>query len=279
MEAFYDALHQTIVESTVMEDQLREGLRNSELSVYYQPKINVHLNQVVGMEALVRWVTEDRVVPPGIFIPIAEQSELIERIGSFVLEESCRQSVEWLDQGFPDLETAVNLSVMQLENPDLPDQVADVINKTGMPAHLLHLEITEGMMMDNHELTISVLEQLKTLGCKIAVDDFGTGYSSLRYLQRFPLDSLKVDQSFVRDLNRDDPESHTIVTAVVRLAQTLGLKVVAEGVEDEDQLQILRSLACDEIQGYLYSKPLCARDYEAWLANRLSVSTVLRAVS
>lgn len=195
-----------------------------------------------------------------------------------MLRRACEQAVEWQQHGYPELETAVNLSARQLENPMLPDEVAGILQETGMQADRLCLEITEGMMMENHDVTIAVLNKLKAMGCRIAVDDFGTGYSSLSYLQKFPIDALKIDQSFVRDLTTD-MESHTIVAAVVRLSQTLGLKVVAEGVEELFQERILKSMACDEIQGYLYSEPLSGEAFERWLGDRMSVSTVLRAAN
>lgn len=275
---YVDEIRQHTLERISMEHDLRAGIEKGELEVFYQPKVNVHLNQVVGMEALVRWSSEAGIILPARFIPLAEESDLIEKIGKFVLGSACAQSTQWRQEGLPDLEMAVNLSARQLQNANLPSQVAAVLEETGMPAHLLCLEITEGMLMENHERSVEILKQLKALGCKIAVDDFGTGYSSLSYLQRFPIDALKIDQSFVGDLSTNR-ESSTIVSAVVRLAQTLGLKVVAEGVEQVAQEQLLRAMACDEIQGYMYSKPLPADEYATWLSNRLSVSTILRAES
>jgi diguanylate cyclase (GGDEF)-like protein len=275
---YVDEIHDRLVRKVAMEIGLRQGIKSGELEVYYQPKVNTALSQVVGMEALVRWQSVDGMVSPAEFIPLAEESDLIQSIGLFVLDTACRQAVDWLAKGLPELEMAVNLSARQLEDDNLATLVGDVLDDTGLPPHLLCLEITEGMMMENHERSIGILAQLKALGCRIAVDDFGTGYSSLSYLQSFPIDILKIDQSFVRDL-ATSAERHTIVTAIVRMAQTLGLTVVAEGVEEDAQAQILRAMACDEIQGYLYSKPLPAVAYEAWLNNRVSTSTVLSAVS
>lgn len=269
-------IQKAMISRSAMESSLREGLRNGQVHVFYQPKVNTLMRQVVGMEALVRWIVDDRMISPDEFIPLAEESDLIDEIGAYVLREACRQSVEWNEAGFPEMQMAVNLSVMQLADPMLPRVVESILNDTGMPASTLCLEITEGIMMIDPEVTADVLTDLKRLGCEIAADDFGTGYSSLSYLQKFPIDILKLDQSFVRDLTTN-ADTHCIVSAVVRLAQTLGMKVVAEGVETAEDERVLRAMACDEIQGYLYSKPLPAVQYEQWLQSRLCVSTVLNA--
>ena len=257
-----------------LESRLREGLQRGEIHVFYQAKINPLLGHVVGMEALVRWITDGELVPPDLFIPLAEESDLIDEIGRYVVTEACRQSRIWREKGYPELQMAVNLSVMQLSNPDLPDEIASVLEKTHMPARLLCLEITEGVMMMDPEITIDVLNRLKALGCQIAADDFGTGYSSLSYLQKFPIDVVKLDRSFVRNLNKDR-DTYIIVSAVVRLAQTLGMKVVAEGVESRAEEQLLAQMACDEIQGFLYSRPVNADEFGNWLESRLAVLPVL----
>ncbi|MBT4160686.1 MAG: EAL domain-containing protein [Gammaproteobacteria bacterium] len=272
-----EEIQRAISSRAQMEADLRRGLTNGEVHVFYQPKVNSLMGQVVGMEALARWIGADGMISPDEFIPLAEESDLIDELGSYVLHQACEHSVGWLRKGFPELQTAVNLSVMQLANPSLPKEIESILHETGMPARLLCLEITEGVMMIDPDVTIEVLNELKSLGCEIAADDFGTGYSSLSYLQKFPIDILKLDQSFVRNLTTDR-ETFIIVSAVVRLAQTLGLKVVAEGVEEREDEKLLKKMACDEIQGYLYSRPVSADDFEAWLQSRLSVSRVLKAV-
>lgn len=273
-EKFDAEVRAAILARADRERDLRSAVRHGELTVFYQPKINALLQQVVGMEALVRWISDEETIPPKEFIPLAEESDVILEIGHFVMKETCYQTAAWTRAGIPGLQAAVNLSARELENRSLPYQVEAIIGETRVDAHQLCFEITEGMMMENPTVSINVLCALKELGCTIAVDDFGTGYSSLSYLQKFPLDVLKIDQSFVRTLTTDTG-SRTIVSAVVRLAQTLGLKVVAEGVETDEHAHELKHLACDELQGYLYSQPLPADLFEDWLKARLSVATVL----
>ncbi len=269
-------IHDRVLERLSIENDLRQALERDELEVYYQPKVNITLNQVVGMEALVRWHAGGAVVSPAKFIPIAEESELIEKIGHFVLKKACQQTKGFRELGVPGLELSVNLSARQLDRENLPQEVGSILEETGLEASELCLEVTESALVRRQDHGIRVLGELRELGCKIAVDDFGTGYSSLSYLKRLPVDALKVDQSFVRELGTDR-ESDMIVEAVIRLAQTLGLGVVAEGVERPDQEEKLRNMGCAEIQGFLYGKPLAAPAFEAWLAERLAVSTVLRA--
>ena len=275
-ERYADEIHQRIIERLSIEHDLRGALEREEFEVFYQPKINISLGQVIGMEALVRWISNGKVVSPAKFIPVAEETDLIEEIGSFVLQRACKQAVGFSKLGLPGLELAVNLSARQLERKTLPAEVSRVLSQSSMDPSQLCLEVTESALMRHHERSARILSELREIGCKIAIDDFGTGYSSLSYLNRFPVDCLKVDQSFVRELG-ENPESGTIVTAIVRLAQTLGLSVVAEGVETSVQERWLRAVGCHEIQGYLYSRPLPAAEFEAWLVERVAVATVLRA--
>ncbi|MBF0133482.1 MAG: EAL domain-containing protein [Magnetococcales bacterium] len=244
-----------------MEKDLRQGLDREEFILFYQPKVSLATGHVVGMEALVRWHQPDMgMVSPGEFIPIAEETGLILPLGEWILKTACRQNRIWRESGFDRLRMAVNLSVRQFRQRDLFERVRRILENSGLPPQLLELEITESMVMDNVESVIVTMTRLRSLGLLIAVDDFGTGYSSLSYLKRFPLHTLKIDQSFVRDLTFDSDDA-AIVNAIIAMAQSLKLNVVAEGVETEDQLSFLRLHGCDEMQGYYFSKPLPAEEF------------------
>jgi EAL domain-containing protein (putative c-di-GMP-specific phosphodiesterase class I) len=215
-------------------------------------------NRIFGVEALVRWQSPTRgMVPPVQFISIAEETDLIVEIDSWVLRQACTQAAQWRADGLPDITLAVNLSARQFRRKDLVTFVAEVLAQTGYPAHLLELEITESSLMHNVTDVIHTLDQLVQLGVHLAIDDFGTGYSSLAYLKRFPVHKLKIDQSFVRDIDKTQSDLG-IVKTVIALAQTLKLDLLAEGVETQAHLMTLRALGCDRFQGYLFSKPLPA---------------------
>ncbi len=249
-----------------MQNDLHRALENDELVLFYQPQVDLQSGNVVGAECLIRWQhPELGLVSPSQFIPIAEDSGLITTIGEWVLRTACAQSRVWQVCGLPAVRMAVNLSARQFRNRNLVAVVGEILEETRVPAQLLELEVTESAIMTDVERTISTLRAFSEMGVRIAVDDFGTGYSSLAYLAQFPLDVLKIDQSFVRDVvTRSDVAC--VVTAIVSLAHSLDLKVVAEGVESQEQLEFLRSLGCEEIQGYLYSRPLSAGDFEKLLA-------------
>lgn len=247
-----------------VEKNIRKGLENEEFVVYYQPKVNIVNDRVTGMEALVRWARPDgTLVAPGEFIPVAEETGLIVSLGEWVLVEACRQAKIWSETMGP-LRMAVNISARQFQ-PNLPDKVAAALATTGLPPHLLELEITETTMMRDLPATVSILERLSATGIKIAIDDFGTGHSSLYYLKTFPIDAIKVDRSFVRDIVNDENDA-AIVSTVITMARNLLLDVVAEGVETPEQLAFLREHGCREVQGFYYSKPLPAASFEAWMA-------------
>ncbi|MBF0147232.1 MAG: EAL domain-containing protein [Magnetococcales bacterium] len=244
-----------------MEKNMRQGLERDEFVLFYQPKVSLKTGQVVGMEALVRWLQPDAgMVSPGEFIPVAEETGLILPLGEWILKSACRQNRIWGDAGFGNLRMAVNLSVRQFRQHDLFDRIRMILEETGLQPSLLELEITESMMMDNVEAVITTMTRLRSLGLFIAVDDFGTGYSSLSYLKRFPIHTLKIDQSFVRDLTLDSDDA-AIINAIIAMAKSLKLDVVAEGVETEEQLNFLRAERCDEMQGYYFSKPLSAHEF------------------
>ncbi|MBC7964132.1 MAG: EAL domain-containing protein, partial [Steroidobacteraceae bacterium] len=248
-----------------MEKYLRRALENDELLVYYQPKVSLATGLITSMEALVRWQhPEMGMVPPANFIPLAEETGLIETIGEWVLKTACAQNKAWQDAGLAPLTVAVNLSVRQFRQQNIAGLIGQLLLETGLDPRYLELEITESMVMQDVERVTAILKELKDMGISLAMDDFGTGYSSLGYLKRFPFDKLKIDQSFVRDIT-SDPDNAAIATAVIAMAHSLHLKVIAEGVETEGQLNYLRSHGCDEMQGYYFSRPVPALEFEQLL--------------
>ena len=251
-----------------MENGLRTAIEAGEIHLAYQPKVDVASGRIVGAEALVRWThPEFGLVSPVDFIPLAEHVGMIVPIGEWVLRESCRQAVVWRALGHEAFRIAVNVSIRQLHEPDFPDVVARVLADSGLDPAALVVELTENMIMDRAEANLDKLARLKDLGLSLSIDDFGTGYSSLGYLQRFPIDQLKIDRSFVMEI-RSALEPAPIVKAVISLAHDLGLSVVAEGVETHHQLARLKALKCEEYQGYLFSRPVPAEDFEALLEGR-----------
>ena len=250
------AMNQRVMERLSFEQSLRHALARDELKVFYQPIIDIASGRVTAAEALVRWFHPERgVIMPDEFIPLAEETGLIVELGEVVLRESCKQVAEWRKEGIELSRVAVNLSARQLQQEDLVARIAGIVKETGVPADVLQLEITEGAVLRNVDYAISMLNQLREMGVGIALDDFGTGYSSLTYLKRFPVDAVKIDRTFVRDLEHDASDA-TIVSTVIAMAENLGLRVIAEGVETEQQLAFLRARGCTEFQGYLFSKPV-----------------------
>ncbi len=239
-----------------MHGQLRRALEREEFELHYQPKVEVQSGRVLGVEALIRWRSPERgLVMPLEFIKLAEDTGLIVPIGEWVLGKACRDLREWRDSGLPDLAVAVNLSTRQFRDQGLTAMVATALSHSGLDPRSLELEITESVMMEQTTHTTSILDALVGIGVRISIDDFGTGYSSLAYLKRFPVQALKIDRGFVRDIETDHDDA-AIVKAIVQLAHSMNLGVIAEGVETAAQLAYLRSLHCDEYQGYLFSKPL-----------------------
>ncbi len=239
-----------------MHGQLRRALEREEFELHYQPKVEVRSGRVLGVEALIRWRSPERgLVMPLEFIKLAEDTGLIVPIGEWVLGKACRDLREWRDSGLPDLAVAVNLSTRQFRDQGLTAMVAAALSHSGLDPRSLELEITESVMMEQTTHTTSILDALVGIGVRISIDDFGTGYSSLAYLKRFPVQALKIDRGFVRDIETDHDDA-AIVKAIVQLAHSMNLGVIAEGVETADQLAYLTSLHCDEYQGYLFSKPL-----------------------
>jgi diguanylate cyclase (GGDEF)-like protein/PAS domain S-box-containing protein len=236
--------------------RLRSALKKSEFFLHYQPRVELVSGRMTGVEALLRWQPEDSdMISPVEFIPVAERNGMVVSIGEWVLFEACRQAQQWqLEMGAP-VNMAVNLSARQLRDIDIVGLVVRVLEETDLPAHLLELELTESMLVHDTQRVLHTLKALKEIGVSISIDDFGTGYSSLSYLKSFPLDYLKIDRSFVTDIP-DEPNNGAIVRAIIDMAHTLGLKVIAEGVETRQQLDFLLERDCDEIQGYYFSKPL-----------------------
>nr|WP_282434278.1 bifunctional diguanylate cyclase/phosphodiesterase [Bacillus sp. DNRA2] len=248
------------IERMDLDIHLREALENNEFILHYQPKINLKTGKIDGMEALIRWKTkENQILYPASFIHIAEETGLINPIGEWVLREACRQCKEWQNEGFKDLTISVNLSPKQFQHNNLVELIVLVLAETGLPPGSLELELTEGMIMKEPEEAVLVLTKLKDLGVKISIDDFGTGFSSLSYLKLFPIDTLKIDKSFILNMDEDKTASK-IVTAIITLAHSLNLNVVAEGVEKKEQFNLLMDVNCDVVQGYYVSKPKSAMD-------------------
>jgi EAL domain-containing protein (putative c-di-GMP-specific phosphodiesterase class I) len=244
-----------------LENDLRHAAERGELFLHYQPVADVASGQIVGAEALLRWDHPQRGrLEPDSFIPLAEETGLIVPVGEWVLREACLEAKTWQDAGYLPIHIGVNLSARQLNHKGLVNLVTRVLDESGISPEWLQLEITEGDVMSNVEFIIGVLHRLRGMGVGISVDDFGTGYSSLSYLKRFPIDSVKIDRSFVRDLATDASDA-AIVTTIIAMARNLNLRVVAEGVETEEQLEFLRRRGCDEFQGYLVSRPVPAQAF------------------
>jgi len=251
-----------------LESALRDAIARQELSVVYQPQVSLDSGNIIGMEALLRWRNAELgQISPAEFIPIAEECGLILPIGEWVLHTACQQARRWLDLGFAPLRLAVNVSARQFGLPDLDQIVRRTLTDTGLPAASLELEITESAFIDNVDEAVAMCRKLKTLGVMLSLDDFGTGYSSLSYLSRFPFDKIKIDQSFIRDII-ENPVNAAIATSTIVMGRSLNLAVLAEGVETEAQASFLRGRRCDAIQGYLFSRPLPAAEFERLLAGR-----------
>jgi EAL domain-containing protein (putative c-di-GMP-specific phosphodiesterase class I) len=269
-EIFDNAMRASAVDRLDIENALRRALERRELRVYYQPLISLRSGAIEGVEALLRWEHSERgLLLPGDFITVAEETGLIVPIGSWVLDQACRQVQRWhvSHPELPALRLSVNLSGRQLGHPKLVDDVAEILEETGIDPGSVELEITESVLMDDVDMSEETLGRLRTLGVKLVVDDFGTGYSSLSYLRRFPVDLLKVDRSFVDGLGTD-PSDSAIVTAIITLAHTLGLEAVAEGVETAHQLDELRRLGCDQAQGFYFARPAGGDDIGELLASQ-----------
>jgi predicted signal transduction protein with EAL and GGDEF domain len=249
------------LDSVRLENDLYKALENDEFVLYFQPQMDVSTRRIFGVEALIRWNHPVRgMVPPLEFIGIAEETGLIVPIGEWVIKTACAQLKHWREMGFS-IKVSVNIAAQQFKQRNLISVVNSALAETGVPAELLELELTENAIIQNTDITINMMKQLKSLGVKIAIDDFGTGYSSLGYLKNFPIDTLKIDQTFVRDVTVDSNNA-AITDTIITLAQNLKLDVIAEGVETEEQIQFLLSKDCYYMQGYHFSRPLTAADLQ-----------------
>lgn len=265
---FSDTMRVRAMRRFSIEKKLSKALERNEFVIFYQPRIDIASHRVVGMEALLRWQQPDEgFIMPGEFIPVAEESGLILPIGHWVLDEACRQAASWHAAGLPPLVVSINLSAVQFRHRLLGDHLAAAIANSGIEPSSIELELTESVLMEDTKLSAFLLSAFKDLGVRVAIDDFGTGYSSFSYLKRFALDTLKIDTSFVSDMGKD-PSDGAIVSAMVALGHQLDLRVVAEGVEHPYQLEYLRANGCDEAQGYLFSPPIDAASFEAWVLER-----------
>ena len=267
-EIFDQTMHTRALHLLQMETDLRRAVERQEFTLHYQPIVALDSGSIAGFEALIRWQHPERgFIAPNDFIPLAEETGMINPIGQWVLREACRQIREWQDRYpvYPPLQISVNLSGKQFMKPDLLDQIRDVLAESGIDPRSLKVEITESIMMENIETAVMMLHQLRALGIELSIDDFGTGYSSLSYLHRFPISTLKIDRSFVSRMDGNN-ENAEIVRTVIMLARNLDMNVVAEGVEQEAQLIQLRALKCEYAQGYFFSRPLSADAAERLLA-------------
>ncbi len=258
-----------------LQTALRYALERGELQLYYQPQVNLQTGQIVGAEALLRWHHPERgLVSPDKFIPLAEETGLIISIGEWVLHTACEQTKAWQNAGFSSLRVAVNLSSRQFSQIDLRHQLVQILMETGLDPKYIELELTESMLVQNTEVAIRRLNALKALGVEIAIDDFGTGYSSLSYLQQFPFDILKIDRCFIRNIT-ENSNNAAITKAIIEMAKTLNLKLIAEGVETEAELSFVCQHKCDGMQGYLFSRPVPAHEFEQLLTSGKCLPLVL----
>ncbi len=259
---FSEELHQILAKKLQLERELRKALDEKQFTLHYQPKIQLQTGQIIGMEALIRWEHPDLgLIPPIQFIPIAEETGLIVPLGEWVMRTACQQIKVWQEAGFTQLAVAVNISLRQFMQNNLIEMITSILEETGLSPQCLELEITESMAL-NVDYTIRILNRLKGLGISISIDDFGTGYSSLSYLSQFPIDRLKIDQSFVRNLN---PRNQAIIKTIIHMAHNMKIAVIAEGVETQEHVDFLKEQMCNEVQGYFYSKPLPTKEIDSYL--------------
>ena len=275
---FRPAMNVRAVERQSIEEDLRRALKRQEFTLHYQPKINVATAAITGVEALIRWTHPMRgSVPPVQFIPVAEDCGLILPIGAWVLREACAQARAWMDAGMPVITMAVNVSALQFQNERFLEELFAILDDTGLDPRYLELELTESALMKHAELAASILSTLRAVGVRVTVDDFGTGYSSLSYLRKFPLDALKIDQSFVRQI-ATIPDETAIVRAMINMGRSLNLRVIAEGVETQDQLDFLKIHQCDEAQGYFFSPPIVSQQFATLIGTYIGATNPIKAV-
>lgn len=263
---FYSAEMQSQAQRKLsMEAALRKAVEQEQFILYYQPQVNTHTHKIIGMEALIRWQHPEKgIIPPFHFIPIAEETGIIKSIGEWVLEEACRKTLEWHQQGYKNLRISINLSARQLENNTITCITKNTLARTGIDPTMVELEVTESAAMTDFKQTLAILHDLRDLGINLSIDDFGTGHSSLSYLQQLPAHTLKIDRAFIKDIGTEKDDG-TIAKTIIAMAHSLHLNVIAEGIETYAQLDFLQKCGCDEIQGYLFSQPLTEDDFTKYL--------------
>ncbi|MEK4715833.1 putative bifunctional diguanylate cyclase/phosphodiesterase [Sporosarcina sp. FSL K6-5500] len=261
---FHIEMQERSLEQTLLVKELEKAILQEQFQLEYQPKINLFENKLIGMEALVRWNhPELGMISPGKFIPLAEETGLILPLGEAVLRSGCRQHKNWQDLGYPPIRMSVNMSARQIASPNIVTRIKEILMETGLDPVWLEIEVTESIFVDIDNAS-TVLQQIRDIGIHISIDDFGTGYSSFSYIKHIPVDVLKIDASFVRDIHQNE-QSKAIIRAILTMAQTLGIKVIAEGIENCEQLEALKNEGCSQGQGFLFSKPLSIIDFEDYL--------------
>ncbi len=263
---FMESMNRVVHEKFSIDRDLRKAIKNNEFILYYQPQIRLADRKIVGAEALIRWHHPHRgMIPPDKFIPIAEETGIIIDINKWVLHAACLQNKKWMDLGFKPITIAVNLSGFKLASQEIIKTIGSAIEQIDSETKNIEIEITENVLIHDTEATVSTLNEIKNLNLRIAMDDFGTGYSSLSYLTSFPVDTIKIDRSFVMDCNSTS-NNLVIIKAIIAMGHSLGKKIVAEGIETEEQYHLLNDLECDEAQGYYFSHPIPAHDFAKLLA-------------
>ncbi|MCW9029284.1 MAG: GGDEF domain-containing phosphodiesterase, partial [Kangiella sp.] len=262
---FAQEMQEHSLRSLQLSAALKEALTNNQFHLVYQPQMNLDDNSMVGAEALLRWEhPEWGAISPGEFIPLAEQNGMIVQIGDWVIKQVAQQQKEWLAKGFSAFTVAVNISALQFHQPDLVDKITNLVHNSGVTPRNIEIELTEAVALKDPEAAGKTIDALSHAGFKVSIDDFGTGYSSMSYLKRFAVNKLKIDQSFIKDIVADI-DDQAIVTAIIQMAHSLHKTTIAEGVETQEQLELLRNKGCEEIQGYWYSRPLTAQQFETFL--------------
>ncbi len=266
---FTEEMKIKVAEEVALQKELRQAVQREEFRVFYQPKINISTGEMEGMEALVRWLHPTKgIIPPYKFIPLAEENGIITKIGEYVMRTACMQNKIWQDKGYKPLRVAINLSVKQLTNNGIVNSIKKVLRDTDLDPKWIEFEITESMVMKDFKHSQNILNKIRELGIKISLDDFGTGYSSLNCLKSLPINNIKIDKSFIDEIVTDKKQSF-IVSAIINLAHGIDLKVIAEGVESKEQFNMLEEYNCDEIQGYIFSKPVNREEFEKILNNNV----------
>ena len=264
---FYsEELNESLLKNLLLEADLHKALENNEFQLYYQAKVEAETGWIIGAEVLLRWIhPEHGFINPVVFIPLLEKSSLIISIGNWVIRKACRQNKQWQQQGLPKICIAINLSTKQFKEKTLFTNIKRIVEESQLETQYIEMEITESTAMDDFQASVAIMKKIRELGIEISIDDYGTGYSSLEYIKDFPVDTLKIDRTFIINLVQSYREQ-AIVKSTITMAHDLGLKIIAEGVENEAQHSLLKEMNCDQIQGYYFSKPLCADDFEKLLA-------------